>query len=69
VVSRPSYGSVGNQISRAMILHEVTFRDLWETIMVIEPAAAAVTARRRWRAWLVIFPWSASPHLLSSALE
>ena len=26
--SRPSYGSVGNQISRAMILHEVTFREL-----------------------------------------
>jgi|GEM_PF-3946580 GntR family transcriptional repressor for pyruvate dehydrogenase complex len=47
VVSRPSYGSVGNQISRAMILHEVTFRDLWETIMVIEPAAAALAARRR----------------------
>ena len=32
VLSRPSYGSVGNQVSRAMILHEVTFRDLWETI-------------------------------------
>ena len=47
VVSRPSYGSVGNQISRAMILHEVTFRELWETIMAIEPAAAALAARRR----------------------
>jgi DNA-binding FadR family transcriptional regulator len=30
-----------------MILHEVTFRDLWEAIMVIEPAAAALAARRR----------------------
>ena len=38
VVSRPSYDSVGGRIGRAMILHEVTFRELWETIMAIEPA-------------------------------
>jgi GntR family transcriptional regulator, transcriptional repressor for pyruvate dehydrogenase complex len=42
VVSRPSYGS-----GRAMIMHEVTFRELWETIMAIEPATAALAARRR----------------------
>ena len=30
-----------------MILHEVTFRELWETIMAIEPATAALAARRR----------------------
>ena len=44
--------AVGNQVSRAMILHEVTFRDLWETIMVIEPAAAALAARRATIAFL-----------------
>jgi GntR family transcriptional regulator, transcriptional repressor for pyruvate dehydrogenase complex len=47
VVSRPSYNSVGGSISRAMILHEVTFRELWETIMAIEPATAALAARKR----------------------
>ena len=30
-----------------MILHEVTFRELWETILAIEPATAALAARRR----------------------
>lgn len=47
VVSRPSYDNVGGRISRAMILHEVTFRELWETIMAIEPATAALAARKR----------------------
>jgi DNA-binding FadR family transcriptional regulator len=47
VVSRPSYDSVGDRISQAMILHEVTFRELWETIMAIEPATAALAARKR----------------------
>jgi DNA-binding FadR family transcriptional regulator len=47
IVSRPSYDSVGGRISRAMILHEVTFRELWETIMAIEPATAALAARKR----------------------
>ena len=47
VVSRPSYDSVGGRIGRAMILHEVTFRELWETIMAIEPATAALAARKR----------------------
>jgi GntR family transcriptional repressor for pyruvate dehydrogenase complex len=27
VVSRPSYDSVGDRVSQAMILHEVTFRE------------------------------------------
>ena len=39
--------SVGGRFSRAMILHEVTFRELWETIMAIEPAMAALAARKR----------------------
>jgi GntR family transcriptional regulator, transcriptional repressor for pyruvate dehydrogenase complex len=47
VVSRPTYDDVGGRLSRAMILHEVTFRELWETIMAIEPATAALAARKR----------------------
>lgn len=46
MVSRPSYGSVGDRISQAMILHEVTFRELWEATMAIEPAAAALAASK-----------------------
>ena len=30
-----------------MIFHEVTFGELWETIMAIEPATAALAARKR----------------------
>jgi DNA-binding FadR family transcriptional regulator len=30
-----------------MILHDVTFREMWETIMAIEPATAALAARKR----------------------
>lgn len=47
VVSRPSYDSVGDRMSQAMILHEVTFDELWEATMAIEPAVAALAARKR----------------------
>jgi GntR family transcriptional repressor for pyruvate dehydrogenase complex len=46
VISRPSYDSVSDRTTRAMILHEVTFRELWEAMMAIEPEAAALAARK-----------------------
>jgi GntR family transcriptional regulator, transcriptional repressor for pyruvate dehydrogenase complex len=46
VVSRPSYGSVSDRTTQAMILHEITFRELWEAMMAIEPEAAALAARK-----------------------
>jgi DNA-binding FadR family transcriptional regulator len=46
VVSRPSYDSVSDRTTQAMILHEITFRELWEAMMAIEPEAAALAARK-----------------------
>ncbi len=44
-VPRPELVSSG--VSRAMALHDVTFLDLWETMMALEPAAAELAAQRR----------------------
>lgn len=45
IVTRPSYDAVGNQMGRAMLMHEVTFRELWQAMMAVEPAAAELAAR------------------------
>ncbi len=53
VVSRPTAQELGHQLERGLILHEVTFLELWETAMVIEPKTAALAA----------------PHLTASDLD
>lgn len=44
IVSRPSTSAVGEQVERALRLHEVTFFELWETAMVLEPKTASLAA-------------------------
>lgn len=44
VVSRPNTSELAQQMERAMRLHEVTFFELWETAMVIEPKTASLAA-------------------------
>ena len=44
VVSRPTAGEMAVQMERGMRLHEVTFFELWETAMVLEPKTAALAA-------------------------
>lgn len=44
VVTRPSQDAVSNQLTRAMLLHEVTFHELWVVLMEIEPLSAALAA-------------------------
>ena len=34
-------------VSRALALHGVTFLEVWEAMMIIEPQAAALAARKR----------------------
>lgn len=46
VVSRPSTNEMAQQLERAMRLHEVTFFELWETAMVLEPKTAALAAQQ-----------------------
>ena len=44
LVSRPTAEELGSQLERGLLLHEVTFQELWETAMVIEPQTAALAA-------------------------
>lgn len=45
VVSRPTAQELAHQLERGLLLHEVTFQELWETAMVIEPKTAALAAQ------------------------
>lgn len=44
VVSRPTKEELGDQLQRGLLLNEVTFFELWETAMVLEPHTAALAA-------------------------
>ncbi|QEI05197.1 FadR family transcriptional regulator [Pigmentiphaga aceris] len=44
--SRPRHADTAAQVSRAMLLHDVTFLNLWETIAALEPVAAALATER-----------------------
>jgi GntR family transcriptional regulator, transcriptional repressor for pyruvate dehydrogenase complex len=46
-VTRPQPGSISSGVSRALALHDVTFLELWEAMMALEPAAAQYAASRR----------------------
>lgn len=46
-VTRPEHHQVSGGVSRALALHDVTFTELWEAMMAIEPAAAQYAAARR----------------------
>lgn len=47
VVARPGTRAIGERVSDVLSLHDVTIAELWETLMMLEPPAAAVAARRR----------------------
>ena len=47
VVMRPGTGHVGAGVRRALVLHDVTYLDVWEALMILEPALAANAAARR----------------------
>ncbi len=46
-VTRPEPGRVSIGVSRALALHDVTYLELWEAMMALEPAAAEYAAARR----------------------
>ncbi len=47
MVSRPDRDVVAGGVSRAMALHEVTVRDVWEGLTILEPSIAEIAAKRR----------------------
>jgi GntR family transcriptional regulator, transcriptional repressor for pyruvate dehydrogenase complex len=46
-VSVPGSGKISSQATRALVMRQVTFRELWEASLVLEPACAALSARNR----------------------
>ena len=44
LISRPTHEELGDHFERAMVLHEVTFMELWETAMLLEPMTARLAA-------------------------
>lgn len=46
LASIPHSGDISRRLTAAMVLHQVTFEELWETLYALEPAAAAAAALR-----------------------
>jgi GntR family transcriptional regulator, transcriptional repressor for pyruvate dehydrogenase complex len=46
-VSRPPQRAVAQGVSHALLLHDVTVRDVWEALTIIEPPLARAAARAR----------------------
>lgn len=47
IVSRPHADKVASGMRQALVLHDVSFVNVWEAMMVIEPEVAALAAVRR----------------------
>lgn len=46
LVSRPSHEEIGNQLERALVLHEINFDELWEAMHTLEPTMARLAAAK-----------------------
>ena len=46
-VSRPHHEAVAAGVSHALLLHDVTVRDVWEALTILEPPLAEAAARAR----------------------
>jgi DNA-binding FadR family transcriptional regulator len=55
MVTRPSRGDVAANVSRALSLHDVSYHDVWEALIALEPPMAAAAARQRTVADLALF--------------
>jgi DNA-binding FadR family transcriptional regulator len=47
VVTLPKNDHVAEGVSRALVLHDVTYLDVWEALTILEPPIAETAARRR----------------------
>jgi DNA-binding FadR family transcriptional regulator len=65
-VSRPHVNKVASGMRQALVMHDVTFVDVWEAMMVIEPEVAALAAQRRTQADLELLA-QARERFMSSA--
>jgi len=46
-VTRPQHFAIAGAVTRGLVMHDVTFREVWEALTLLEPpiAASAATAR------------------------
>jgi GntR family transcriptional repressor for pyruvate dehydrogenase complex len=47
VVTRPDSDQVAEGVGRALVLHDVTYQNVWEALTILEPPIAEGAARRR----------------------
>jgi GntR family transcriptional repressor for pyruvate dehydrogenase complex len=47
VVTRPEDGHVAERVGHALVMHDVTYLDVWEALTILEPPIAETAARRR----------------------
>jgi DNA-binding FadR family transcriptional regulator len=47
MISRPGHEAITGGVSRALALHDVAVRDVWEGLTILEPPIAESAARRR----------------------
>jgi DNA-binding FadR family transcriptional regulator len=60
VVTRPGADHVAEGVSRALVLHDVTYLDVWEALTILEPPIAQTAARRRTDADLALISTAAT---------
>jgi GntR family transcriptional regulator, transcriptional repressor for pyruvate dehydrogenase complex len=46
-VSRPQHNAVAAGVSRALVMHDVTFLEVWSALTILEPPIAEAAARAR----------------------
>jgi GntR family transcriptional repressor for pyruvate dehydrogenase complex len=47
VVTRPEADHVAERVGHALVLHDVTYLDVWEALTILEPPIASTAARKR----------------------
>jgi DNA-binding FadR family transcriptional regulator len=60
VVTRPEADHVAEGVGRALRLHDVTYENVWEALMILEPPIAEAAARRRTDADLALIAAAAA---------
>ena len=46
-VSRPQHNTIAEGVSRALVMHDVTFMEVWSALTILEPPIAELAARAR----------------------
>jgi DNA-binding FadR family transcriptional regulator len=60
VVTRPEANHVAEGVGRALVLHDVTYQNVWEALTILEPPIAEAAARRRTEADLTLITAAAA---------